>query len=139
MRNPIVGNLFGLAGAAVGGLAGLKVFLWLAERQGLYGLMIPGAMVGLGASLAAPLRSMVRGVICGAGAVLLALYAEWSFRPFVADKSFGYLLAHVADLQPMTLLMLGVGAFFAFWLGKDASPWFGTRRTETRSERPAGD
>jgi hypothetical protein len=139
MRNPIVGNLIGLAGAVVGGFVGLKIFLWLAQHQSLYGLMIPGALVGLGSSMAAPQRSMVRGLICGIGAVVLALYAEWSFRPFKADDSFGYLVAHASDLQPMTLLMLAVGACFAFWLGKDASPFFRAEKPDARGGRPAGD
>jgi hypothetical protein len=79
----------------------------------------------LGCSLLARHLSIVRGIACGLGAVALGLFSEWRFRPFVVDKSFQYLLGHIAELQPITLLMIGLGGFFGFWLGKDASPFLG--------------
>jgi hypothetical protein len=110
--------LAGLAGALVGGAVGYAAFIWIA-RQGIYVLMLPGAAVGLGASLLVWDRSVLRGVLCGLFA--LGLFAEWRFAPFIKDPGFGYFLAHTADLQPITLLMITAGGVFGYWLalGKD--------------------
>jgi len=109
--------LRGVAGAAVGGVVGYFVFRFLA-RQGLYGIMIPGALVGLGAGLAARGRSIVLGAICAVAAVGLAIYAEWSAFPFAKDQSFSFFLAHVHELRAVKLVMMGLGAAFAYWFGQ---------------------
>jgi hypothetical protein len=79
--------LRGIAGGMVGGVLGFFVFQWLA-RRGLYGMMIPGAAIGLGAGLAARGKSVALGVICIVAAIALAVFAEWFLFPFVKDKSF---------------------------------------------------
>jgi hypothetical protein len=109
--------LRGVLGGTLGGAIGFFVFQWLA-RRGLYGMMIPGAAIGLGASLAARGRCMRLGIVCGVAAVALSLVAEWTVFPFIKDKSLAYFLAHVHQLRPMTLIMIGVGAVFAYWLGQ---------------------
>jgi hypothetical protein len=119
MNNRVVSTILGLVGGVVGGVIGYVLFGWIV-RQGFYGLIIPGAGIGLGCGLLARHRSLIRGIICGLAALGLGLYAEWKYFPFVADPSFGYLVAHVHELKPLTLLMIGVGAFLGFWLGKDA-------------------
>jgi hypothetical protein len=111
--------ILGLIGAVIGGALGYYIFMWVAS-QGFYGLMIPGALLGLGCSLLSRHRSHLRGVICALAACALGLYSEWKFRPFVADDSFGYLLRHVGELLPITQAMIVLGAFFAYWLGRDA-------------------
>jgi hypothetical protein len=105
----------GVAGALVGGVVGYTAFIWIA-RQGFYALMLPGALVGIGASLLVSNRSVLRGVLCGLFAVGLGFFAEWRFAPFIKDHSLGYFLAHVADLQPITLLMIVAGGVFGYWL-----------------------
>ena len=41
--------------------------------------------------------------------------------PFMADDSFGYLVTRTCyQKQYLTLIMLVLAAFFAYWLGKDA-------------------
>ena len=45
---------------------------------------------------------------------------EWWFFPFKADESLSYFLKNVGSLKPVTLLMIGVGALIAFWIGRDA-------------------
>jgi hypothetical protein len=112
--------LLGLAGALAGGAVGYIAFIWIA-RQGFYALMLPGAAAGLGASLLVRDRSVLRGVLCGLFALGLGLFAEWRFAPFIKDPGFGYFLAHIADLQPITLLMITAGGVFGYWLalGKD--------------------
>ena len=123
MRNPIASNVLGLAGAAVGGILGYWIFAWIVG-QGFYGLMIPGALLGLGCSLLAQHRSLTRGIVCGVAAVALGLYAEWRIFPFKDDQSFTYLATHFYQLKPITLLMIGVGGAFGFWMGRDANPLF---------------
>src|SRR4051794_6135163 len=111
MRNPIASNVLGLAGAAVGGIVGYSVFTWILG-QGFYGLMIPGALLGVGCSLVARHRSLARGVVCGVAALLLGLYAEWRYWPFKADPSYAYMVTHFYLLKSLTLLMIGFGGAF---------------------------
>src|SRR4051794_25822851 len=108
MRNRVISHLLGIVGAVIGGALGLYLFLWI-TRSGFYGLMIPGALLGVGCSLLAQHASLGRGIACGIAAVLLGLYAEWRFAPFVADGSFGYLLTHFMELKPITLIMIALG------------------------------
>jgi hypothetical protein len=120
-QNAQVKNLLGgLAGALAGGAVGYVAFIWIA-RQGFYALMLPGAMAGLGASLLVSNRSVLRGVLCGLFAVGLGLFAEWRFAPFIKDQGFGYFLAHIADLRPITLLLIIAGGGFGYWfaLGRE--------------------
>jgi hypothetical protein len=144
MRRLVISNLLGLVGAAAGGALGFGIFWWLWE-QDYYGLMIPGALLGLGCSLLARHNSMVRGVLCGIAALGLALFSEWWLRPFDADTSLRYFLMHVKDLTPTTFLMAGIGALIAFWVGKDGgragSPRTSTRRDEASPKKvpPAAD
>lgn len=135
MLGTIVSYLLGLIGAVVGGAVGVVVFQWLVG-QGLYGLIIPGAMLGFGCGLLAQHRSHARGVVCGFAALLLGLYTQWRFSPLPADPGFKYLALHVYDLAPITQIMLGVGALFGYWLGKDASP-LRSRTAPTRDDAPA--
>ena len=107
----------GILGGVVGGVVGYIVFQWLA-RQGMYGMMIPGALIGLGAGLAARGRSMTLGVLCALAAVGVSIFAEWTLFPFIKDKSFGYFVTHLHQLRPLTLIMMGIGAAFAYWLGQ---------------------
>ena len=46
----ITSNLLGFIGAVVGGVLGYYTFLWIVD-QGFYGMMIPGALLGLGCGL----------------------------------------------------------------------------------------
>jgi hypothetical protein len=115
----ITSNLLGLVGAVVGGVIGYYIFLWMVD-QGFYGLMIPGALLGLGCGLLSQHVSHPRGVLCALAAIFLGMFAEWHFKWFVPDDSFGYLVTHFHQKQQLTLIMLALGAFFAYWLGKDA-------------------
>lgn len=103
-----------LAGALVGGLIGHFAFLWML-RQGYYAMILPGGLLGLGAGWTRN-RSRVLAVICGVLALGLGLVSEWRGFPFAADPSWGFFLKHVGDLQPITMLMIGVGAFIGFWI-----------------------
>jgi hypothetical protein len=125
MRNHLVSHVLGLVGAVIGGVLGYYLVFWI-RQSGFYGMMIPGAVLGWGSSLLARHRSVARGVVCTVAALGLGLFTEWNlFTKFKADGSFGYLVKHFYELEPVTLFMIAFGAFFAFWLGKDASPLFG--------------
>src|SRR3954454_19419576 len=104
----VVSYALGLVGAAVGGAVGYFLFGWLVG-QGYYGMIIPGAFLGLGCGLLSRHDSTVRGLICAAAAVALALFTEWKFFPFRADESFVYLLTHASQILPVHLLMIGLG------------------------------
>jgi hypothetical protein len=128
MPRHLVSNLLGFVGAVIGGTLGFYTFDWL-RGQGFYGLMMPGALMGLGCTLLAKHPSAIRGVICGLAAVGLGLYTEWRFFPFAADASLSYFLKNVSSLKPVTLIMIGVGAIIAFWVGRDpAFPGLSDRR-----------
>ena len=61
MARHLISNLLGLVGAIIGGVLGFYTFGWLFEH-GFYGLMIPGALLGLGCSLLAQHPSSTRGL-----------------------------------------------------------------------------
>ncbi len=110
----ITSNLLVLVGALVGGLLGHFLFFWVI-RQGFYGLIIPGAAVGLGAGFFKA-RSSLPTLLCGLWALALGLFTEWRYAPFAQDEGLGYFLTHLADLQPVTLGMVAVGTFLGFWI-----------------------
>ena len=90
-------------------------------------MAIPGAFLGLGCGLLARHRSIPRGVFCAVAALGLSLFTEWKFHHFLEDPSFTFMLRHVQDLSPVTLLMMGIATIVAFWVGQDAgfgvTPW----------------
>ena len=50
MPRLLISNMLGLVGALLGGVLGFYTFGWVLEH-GFLGLMIPGALLGLGCSL----------------------------------------------------------------------------------------
>jgi hypothetical protein len=136
MARYVISNLLGLVGAIIGGVLGFYTFRWLFEH-GFYGLMIPGALVGLGCSLLAQHPSSARGLLCGAAALGLGIFTEWKFRPFAADESFSYFMSHLTQLSPVTYLMLGVGTVISGWIGGDAG--FGGGRATFRKPASRSD
>jgi hypothetical protein len=129
MPRHLISNLLGVVGALVGGVLGFYTFGWVLEH-GFLGLMIPGALLGLGCSLLARHSSPARGVFCAIAALGLSLFADWWFEPFDADASWQYYLAHLGSLGPVRLAMIGFGMLIAFWVGKDA----GIRIHSSRSQ-----
>jgi len=111
-----------LLGAAAGGLAGYFLFFALA-RQGLYGLALPGGLLGLGAGIFKT-RSKIVPIACGILALAIGLFTEWRYSPFVADTGLGYFVSHIHRLRPITLIMIAVGTLIGFWIpfrrGQDA-------------------
>jgi hypothetical protein len=107
--------MLGLLGAVAGGALGYFGFV-LALRSGLYALMLPGGLIGLGGGWLVKDRSVLRASLFGVFALCLALFAEWKNFPFNADSSFSYFVTHLQQLRGLTLLMLAGGTALAVWL-----------------------
>jgi len=101
-----------LLGGVVGGIIGY-IFRWMAQH-GFYALILPGGLVGIGASLFQN-KSTSMCVACGALALTIGLLAEWQFAAFVRDGSLRYFVTHMHQLSPVTLLMITAGAIIGFW------------------------
>ena len=112
----VTGNNIALCilGAAAGGVAGYFTCAWLLG-QGLYGLALPGTLLGLGCGIFVKSRSMALAIACGIAGLLLGFFCEWRLAPFTADSSLGYFLSHLSDLRPRTFVMVVLGGIFAFW------------------------
>ena len=115
-RDIVMNIVPGLIGAAIGGFVGLVAYDW-GIGQNLKAGVVPGAFVGLGAGLLSARPSMIRGAICGLAALGIGLFAEWKNFPFKDDGSFSYFLAHVHQLQPLTILMIVVGTIVGWRWG----------------------
>lgn len=127
LSSQIADALRGVAGAGVGATLGYYTFQWILGH-GFYGMMIPGAFLGLGCGLAARRSSTVRGVACAIAALALGLFVEWRFFPFRADPGFGYFVSKLHDLNTITLLMIAAGSFFAYLSGREGGAgYFGSR------------
>ena len=107
----------GLAGAVVGGIAGYFAFYAL-YKSGLYGIMIPGVILGLAAGLAARGKSIPLGIICALAAIPLAIYSEWTIGPFRKDPSLTFFIANIHHLPTVKLVMMAIGAACAYWFGQ---------------------
>jgi hypothetical protein len=119
MVNRFVSTTLGVIGGIVGGITGYVLFFWII-KQGFYALVLPGASVGLGCGLLARHRSVPRGIVCAVAGLVLGLYTEWAYLPFVANTSFPYLAFHFYDLKWLTQFMIGLGAALSYYLGRDA-------------------
>ncbi len=113
-KSRIVADPLSLTAAVIGGTLGYFAFFWIAD-QGFYALVLPGGLMGLAAGIPGP-RSRWVAIVCGIAAVLLGLYTEWRYAPFIADDSWMYFLTHIHQLRPLTLIMILVGAAIGFWV-----------------------
>jgi hypothetical protein len=116
--------VLGILGGIVGGAVGYFVFFF-AIGQGLYPMVLPGALVGLGCGAMLGMKSNAMGVVCGLSALALGLFIEWQFAPFERDRSLGFFLARVNQLRSMTLILIVLGALlgFAFGRGREGGVW----------------
>ena len=109
----------GIAGAVVGGIVGYWIFRVLLGF-GFYALVVPGALLGLGAGLAARGSSRFLGVLCAVAAFGLTVYAEWGHAPFRDDPSLLFFVTHLHRLDggPVKYIMLVLGTACAYWFGQ---------------------
>jgi hypothetical protein len=108
--------LRGLAGGIVGGVAGYFIF-YLLRQQGFYGIMIPGALLGLCACLCSGGRSQGLGLLCLVMAIGLTLFTEWHVL-FSKNHTFQFFIANIHTLPSVKLVMMGLGALAAYWFGQ---------------------
>jgi len=122
-------DLLVLLGAAIGGVLGYVVFFAFA-RRGLYGLALPGGLLGLGAGIFKT-RAKAVPVVCGLMALALGFFTEWRFAPFATDASLGYFVLHIHQLSPLTLIMIAAGTLIGFWVpfrcGQAVKNWHSLR------------
>jgi hypothetical protein len=111
----------GLLGAVLGGVVGYFVycFLW---KQGMQALALPGASIGLGCGGLLRAKSIGLGVVCGVAALMLGIFVEWQFSPFLADPSFFYFIKNLGSVKQSSLVMIAVGVLCAYWLGRGRDP-----------------
>lgn len=122
--NAAIDYALGLAGAIVGAVVGHFLFYAIAT-QGFYAIAVPGALLGLGCGALSGRRSVVLGIVCGAGGLAIALYSEWRVFPFIKDGSFSYFLAHVQDLTLVSKVAIALNAGFGLWfgMGREGGTW----------------
>ena len=106
----------GLAGAAVGAVAGYHAFFWVLHHYG-YAPVLPGALVGLGCSLLSRRRSLPLGVVCALSALGLSLFLEWKVDTRFDGRSLAYAFTHFLDLDRVSLTLIGLGAVVGGLLG----------------------
>jgi hypothetical protein len=138
----IASNLLGLVGAAIGATVGYYTFRLIYDLSShrLYGMMIPGAMLGLGCGALSRHPSTARGVLCAVAALALGVFVEWRFFPFIDDPGFRFFVSNLSELNTITIVMIVAGGFLAFLLGKDcATDYFGSigAAGPRASKRPA--
>lgn len=109
--------LLAAAGAVGGAVLGCLAFYFLLTL-GFYGMVLPGALIGLGCGAQSAARSNAVGVAAALLALIVSLLTEWHFFPFLADNSLSYFLAHLGDLKTMTMLTIAAGVFAGFWFGR---------------------
>jgi hypothetical protein len=107
-------NCLALLGALVGGVLGYFAFVWIAN-QGFYAMVLPGGLLGLGAGVVKN-KSIFIAIICGLAATALGVFTEWDLAPFRVDNSFGYFVAHLYKLKPLTLILIALGGLIGFWV-----------------------
>lgn len=129
-----------LLGAVLGGGLGYIVFFAFAAR-GLYGLALPGGLLGLGAGIFKT-RSRAIPVVCGLMALALGLFTQWRFARFATDASLGYFVLHVHQLSPLTLIMIAAGTLIGFYVPfrrgqatRKAEPSEGIPQAEAREKQ----
>lgn len=106
----------GMAGALLGAVVGFFAFQF-AIGHGLYMMIIPGLAIGFGCGRLSKGFSRLNGVLCAALAIVLGLFTEWHFFPFIKDASLEFFVMHIHQLRGMTQIMIAVGAYIAYRMG----------------------
>ena len=125
MNRRVVREILAAAGAVGGALLGVAAFTWLL-RQGFYGLILPGAMLGAGCGSLSASRSNVRGGLCATAGLFVGMFADW--RTNAPVETFAHYVLDIGRQGPYTLLMLALGAVSAGYFGRDAFVPPGRRR-----------
>jgi len=106
-----------IAGAVLGGAVGYSAFKLLLNSFGLYAMVLPGAMVGVGRATGSTAKSIPVGVVCFVGAVLISIITEWSVTVMPEDATFVDFLAALPDKPFRNQASLVAGPIMALWFG----------------------
>lgn len=106
-----------ILGALVGAFLGYLGFSMLVQ-MGIYGMVIPGAMIGLGCGAQARGRSFALGAFAAMLSLVFSIFLEWHFFPFSEDVSLSFFLANLTSLPAKTKLIMCIGTFAGFWFGR---------------------
>lgn len=101
-----------VVGSILGGVVGHLAFEYLL-KYGLYGAVLPGALVGIGAGLIRRRRIVAVGLFAAVVALIVGVYSELDAFTF-GDGSLAFF---VKNPQPVTWIMLAVGTGLGFMLG----------------------
>jgi hypothetical protein len=117
-------------GAIAGALVGYLGFLALMELHvGLYPLVLPGALLGIGAGGLSGHKSNALAVVCGLAGAAAGMLVDWHWAPFIKDPSFNFYLAHLSDVHRAGQFSIVAGAVFAAWFGRGREGGVWPRRT----------
>jgi hypothetical protein len=131
----------GLLAACLGGVAGYFLTLWISQK-GFYAPVFPGALAGLACGFCSVDHSKVRGVLCALIALAAGVLSYWLLfsPPFETDGSLSDLVAHAHQLNPVTQIMLVLGALLGFWWGRESTcPWRDRFASTAKPDRPLID
>jgi len=115
----------GVAGAIAGGVVGFFLFQILVD-QGLYFMVLPGALVGLGCGLAVRSRSFVFSAIAMLISIPVTIVCEWKKDAYYCDDNetlMGIIEYTTRMSTPelrgsLILVFIALNALIAFWLGR---------------------
>ena len=113
----------GVLGAMLGAVVGFFLFQFLTQ-QGLYLIVLPGALVGWGCAYAARSRSFVLAVIAIVVAIPATIVCEWKTDAYLCDDGktlmgIGEYVSRMVELRGWQLpVFVGLNGVIAFWLGR---------------------
>ena len=113
----------GILGAVLGAVVGFFLFQFLTQ-QGLYLIVLPGALVGLGCGFAAGSRSFVFAIIAVVVAIPATIVCEWKTDAYLCDDGktlmgIGEYVSRMVELRGWQLpVFVGLNGVIAFWLGR---------------------
>ena len=113
----------GIFGALLGAVVSFFLFQFLI-RRGLYFLVLPGALVGLGCGFAARSRSFALAIIAVAVAVPTAIFCEWKTDLYLCDDGETLMgiveyISRMVELRGWKLpVFVGLNGLIAFWFGR---------------------
>lgn len=110
-----------ILGAVVGGAIGVAAH-WGSVHAGYHMAGVAGIGLALGVSAGARSRSLAWGVVTAGLAVALSLVTDWWLRPFLADGSLSYFLAHLGDLSPLSKASLLAAGLLGYYFGRGRRP-----------------
>jgi hypothetical protein len=109
----------GVLGGIAGGVLGYFVFFWLLD-YGLYGIVLPGASVGIGCGAASGRRITPMGVLSALGGLFTAALAEWRSDVQPAPSFLEFLPDLPTRTPAIWLILAGVAISFFMGIGRNS-------------------